>query len=302
MDTDTYIQQLRHEIEMAQAALQQEIATRKKMEDTVQHLQAAFERQAAEKDCLEEKLAKVSRLSEDTFAYMAHELRSPLNVVLGMVESLHSGVYGPLNARMRRCVQQIEDSGEEMLHVIINTLDLFKIRDGKLALQCEQVSVKAICDASVAGIRYQADQKQIAVETRYAPDTILWADAFRLKQVLSNLLSNAIKFTPEQGIVGMEVIPHPDRQIITFCVWDTGPGIPKEDRGRLFQPFEQLHRTRLTHHAGTGLGLSLAALLVELHHGRVSVESVDGQNGSRFIVSLPWKGSPYTINISQSCT
>jgi CheY-like chemotaxis protein len=221
---------------------------------------------------------------------MSHELRTPLSAILGLVEVLKGGIYGPLNQKQLKSMGNIEESGRHLLALINDILDLSKIGAGKLELQIGQVPVVSVCQASLRLIEETAHKKQIKVSSSLDNTvTILQADERRLKQILVNLLSNAVKFTPEGGAVGLEVVGHTARQEVDFTVWDTGIGIPAEGTERLFQPFVQLDSPLSRQFAGTGLGLALVQRMAELHNGRLSVESDIGQ-GSRFTVSLPWTG------------
>jgi CheY-like chemotaxis protein len=176
-----------------------------------------------------------------------------------------------------------------LLALISDILDLSKIEAGKLELQFDRVSLEAVCQASLQFIREAAAKKKIDVSfTLDTGEATMRADIRRLKQILVNLLSNAVKFTPEGGHVGLVVTGETERQVITFCVWDTGIGITPEDLPRLFKPFVQVDSSLSRQHEGTGLGLALVTRLVELHGGSLSVESEPDQ-GSRFIVSLPWQ-------------
>jgi len=257
----------------------------------LQRLQKELEEKNAELSQLNVELVRASRHKDEFLANMSHELRNPLNVVLGMSEALQDGVYGELNDRVLNSVHRIEESGRHLLQLITDILDLSKIGAGKLELVIAPVSVKLVCEASLMFIKQLAHKKRIKVVSTCDQNiTTFHADELRIKQVLVNLLSNAVKFTPEGKTVGLEVDGNPEQQVINFTVWDTGIGIAKEDMERLFQPFEQLDRTRSQHHEGTGLGLSLVYRLVELHGGSISVES-EVDKGSRFTVSLPWKES-----------
>ncbi len=236
-----------------------------------------------------EELTQISRLKDEFLASMSHELRTPLNVVIGMAEILAEEVYGPLTERQRESVTMIESSGQHLLDLINDILDLSKIGAGKLVLDVGPVSIPTLCQAIMRLIRQPAHKKHISIESNVDPAvaTIL-VDQRRLKQVLINLLSNAVKFTPSDGKIGLEVTGDAKKRIVHFVVWDTGIGIAEEDMGRLFRPFVQLDSSLSRQYDGTGLGLSLVYRLTEMQGGSVSVESTVGQ-GSRFTISLPWQ-------------
>jgi signal transduction histidine kinase len=243
----------------------------------------------AELSMANEELTQVSRLKDEFLASMSHELRTPLNVVIGMAEILGEQVYGPLTERQQESVAMIESSGQHLLDLINDILDLSKIGAGKLVLDMGPVSIPVLCQASLRLIRQPAHKKHITVESQFDPavETIL-ADQRRLKQILINLLSNAVKFTPNDGKIGLEVIGDAEKHTVHFIVWDSGIGIAQENMGRLFRPFVQLDSSLSRQYDGTGLGLSLVYRLTEIQGGSVSVESTVGQ-GSRFTVSLPWQ-------------
>jgi PAS domain S-box-containing protein len=234
------------------------------------------------------ELARGARLKDEFLASMSHELRTPLNAILGLSEALQERVYGSVTAQQLKTLQSIEESGQHLLALINDILDLSKAEAGKLELDIAAVVVEQLCQASLRLIKQAAHQKQLSVTTTIDPAvTAIRGDARRLKQILVNLLSNAVKFTPQAGSVGLEVAGDAAQQLVRITVWDTGIGIAPDDLPRLFQPFVQLDRRLAREYAGTGLGLSLVYHMVELHGGSVTVESQVDQ-GSCFTVALPW--------------
>ncbi len=274
--------------------LKEEIAERKRVEAALEEERTLLAQRVAERTAdlrmANEELARAARLKDEFLASMSHELRTPLSAILGLAEVLKGSAYGMLNERQLKAVGNIEESGRHLLALINDILDLSKIGAGKLELEMGQVSVAAVCQASLRLIKAAAHKKQIEVSSTLDDTvTMLQADERRLKQILVNLLSNAVKFTPEGGAVGLEVVGDAVRQEVHFTIWDTGIGISSEEMPRLFAPFVQLDSRLSRQYPGTGLGLALVQRMVELHHGRISVESEMGQ-GSRFTVSLPWVG------------
>ena len=226
-----------------------------------------------------------SRSKSEFLASMSHELRTPLNAILNISESLGEGVYGGLNEKQQRSLQTVAESGRHLLGLINDILDLSKIEAGKMELQLTEIGVRALCEASLRLVREQALQRRQEITLEIAPGLdVVQADERKLKQVLVNLLSNASKFTPAGGAFGLKVTANAGS--ITFTVWDAGIGISSDDLGKLFQPFVQLDSKLSREYAGTGLGLSLAQRLAQLHQGRIEVASVPGE-GSRFTVTLP---------------
>lgn len=234
-------------------------------------------------------LVRASRLKDDFLANMSHELRTPLTTILGQAEILLDQLYGPISAKQNDALHLIENSGQHLLSLVNDILDLSKIESGKLSTYIEPIVVSDLCEASVHMVSSMASSKQIKINTMLDSSVeIINGDARRLKQVLTNLLSNAVKFTPAGGKIGIEVIGDEERQLVTFSVWDTGIGIDEKDLPRLFKPFVQIDDSLNRKHAGTGLGLALVARLAEAHGGKITVESNLGK-GSRFTVTLPWQ-------------
>jgi PAS domain S-box-containing protein len=248
------------------------------------------------------ELARAARLKDEFLASMSHELRTPLNTILGMGEVLREQVYGSLNEQQLNSLRYIDESGQHLLALITDILDLSKIEAGKLELAIQPVVVEMVCQASLQLIKQQAQKKHIKVLTSFdSTIATIQADQRRLKQILVNLLSNAVKFTPEQGQIGLEVIGNEEESRIHFTVWDTGIGISAENMARLFQPFVQLDSKLSRQYEGTGLGLSLVSRLAEMHGGGIAVESEVGK-GSRFTVSLPWNMPEDELQVDQSET
>ena len=233
------------------------------------------------------ELSHAMRTKDEFLATMSHELRTPLNAILSIGESLQDGVYGPLGLRQHNPLKDIVDSGQHLLELINDILDLSKIEAGKLDMQIIPVNIESICQSSLRLVKQQAQQKRLTI-TLSLDGTVSEApaDARRLKQILVNLLGNAIKFTAEGGKIGLEVAGDRQQQLVRFSVWDTGIGIPSSHFSQLFQPFVQLDSSLARQYTGTGLGLVLVQRLAALHGGSVSVQSEVGQ-GSRFTVTLP---------------
>lgn len=233
-------------------------------------------------------LEKASRMKDEFLASMSHELRTPLTGILGLSEVLQLEVFGALNEKQARALNNIETSGRHLLELINDILDLSKIEAGKLDLQFEPCSVSDICQASLQLMKGMAHQKHQNIDFSMKPALInVRADARRLKQMLVNLLGNAVKFTPEGGQLGLDVIADRGQKLVFFTVWDKGIGIEAEAMGKLFKPFTQLDSSLARQYSGTGLGLSLVQRMAELHGGSIDVKSKPGE-GSRFTICLPW--------------
>lgn len=235
------------------------------------------------------ELARANCLKDEFLANMSHELRTPLSSILGLSEVLQSRAFGPLTEKQQQFVNTISSSGEHLLSLINDILDLAKIESGKFVLELEATDLQTICETSLNLIWQQAQQKEIVLEAHLPSDPVaVVADGRRLRQVLINLLSNGVKFTPAGGSVTLQVTLSPETNTLCLQVIDTGIGIAPADIPRLFQPFVQIDSSLSRHYEGTGLGLALVRQVVELHGGEVEVTSELGR-GSCFTITLPWK-------------
>ncbi|NTU81886.1 MAG: PAS domain-containing protein, partial [Chloroflexales bacterium] len=233
------------------------------------------------------EMIRAARMKDEFLANMSHELRSPLNAILGFSESLQDEIYGPLSERQHTAMRHVETSGQHLLALITDILDLSKVEAGRMSLAVERVRLAEVCQASLLFVKGLATKKSLRLNFVLSdPAAHLEADPKRLKQILVNLLSNAVKFTPDGGQVGLEVTPDDAAGEVRFAVRDTGIGIAPEDLMRLFQPFVQLDSSLSRQHEGTGLGLALVRRLAELHGGTVLAESEPGV-GSCFTLVLP---------------
>lgn len=235
------------------------------------------------------ELARATRLKDEFLANMSHELRTPLNTILGLSRVLQDQSYGPLTEKQNQFLSTIHGSGQHLLSLINDILDVAKIEAGGLELQYNRVSICSLCNSSLSFVEPQAQQKGIALTLHLSSACgDIWVDERRMRQVLINLLSNAVKFTPEGGSVCLDVQGNCATQHLSFSIVDTGIGIAPEDLDKLFQAFVQLDSSLSRRYEGTGLGLLLAKQLAEAHQGSISVESELGK-GSRFTVTIPWQ-------------
>jgi signal transduction histidine kinase/ActR/RegA family two-component response regulator len=265
-----------------------DITERKKADEALRASEAEVRQSRDELSIANAALEKAARMKDDFLASMSHELRTPLTGILGLSEALQLNTYGEASEKQKKILGSIHDSGEHLLALINDILDLSKIEAGKLEIRTSPNLLSDICQSSLQLTKGMAHQKRQHVKYS-APDKpiLLNVDARRVKQIIVNLLSNAIKFTPENGELGLDIEPDGAKQQIRLIVWDKGIGIEPENLSKLFQPFTQIDSSLAREYSGTGLGLSLVQRLADLHNGSVEVESVFGK-GSRFIVTLPW--------------
>lgn len=237
-----------------------------------------------------QELLHATRSKDEFIANIGHEIRTPLNVILGISEILKEEIFGVLNHQQLESLLQIDLSGEQLLSLMNDILDISHIYQGKLELNISTVSVLSLCHSCLAFFKQKAFDKQIKLEIQVSSGAgNIAVDERRMRQVLLELLSNAIKFTPSGGLIVLNVTRHDredDRGWIDFAIADTGIGIAPEDLNRLFQPFVQIDSKLNRQYIGAGLGLSLAQQLVECHGGKILIQSELGQ-GSCFAVRLP---------------
>ncbi len=217
-------------------------------------------------------------------ASMSHELRTPLNAVLGYTELILDNIYGEVPANIRDILQRVQTSGRHLLGLINDVLDLSKIEAGKFTLSLQDYSLKEIVQAVAAAVEALAVEKKLALRVTVPPDLPRGrGDERRIVQVLLNLVGNAIKFT-EAGEVRVQATVS-DGQFLVV-VSDTGPGISEADQQKIFEEFQQVDSASTRQKGGTGLGLPIAKKIIELHGGRMWVESTPGK-GSTFSFTLP---------------
>ncbi|HEX9868237.1 MAG TPA: response regulator [Candidatus Tectomicrobia bacterium] len=253
--------------------------------DELGTLAANLNNMTAELGRLYRQLEAANRHKSEFLASMSHELRTPLNAIIGFSEVLLERLFGELTAKQEEYLGDILDSGRHLLSLINDILDLSKVEAGRMELELSRFSLPEVLEIGLTMVRERANHHGIALNLEVAPALdVIEADERKVKQVVFNLLSNAVKFTPDGGQVG--ITAGLDGDGVRITVWDTGIGIAPEDQERVFEEFQQVGARDGQGQEGTGLGLALVRRFVELHGGRLSVESAIGQ-GSRFTFTLP---------------
>ena len=250
-------------------------------------------RQQAEQERL--VALKASQAKSALLTNVSHELRTPLNAIVGfsdMLNLLHSGELDSIEAdylkpREAEYVRDIYESGQHLLRLINEMLDLSKIEAGRIELNIELIDLEELAKASLTFVRHHAQERDITL--RYSINSVITlnADGQRMKQILVNLLSNAVKFTPQGGEVSLRISG--TKSVVQLEVGDTGIGISPADREHIFEPFFRVTNDDIATIQGTGLGLALCKQLVDLHEGTISVTSNE-QGGSIFTIVIPNQG------------
>jgi signal transduction histidine kinase len=236
---------------------------------------------------IEEKsrqLEVASQHKSQFLANMSHELRTPLNAILGFTELMVDNVYGEVPAQMRDALDRVQSNGRHLLGLINDVLDLSKIEAGQITLALTDYSLDDIVHNVITSVESLATEKRLGLKLDIMPDLpVGCGDERRIAQVLLNLVGNAIKFT-DSGEVAISA--RAANGSFNIAVRDTGPGIAPSEQVRIFEEFHQADNSATKTKGGTGLGLAIAKRIIEMHGGRISVESSPGA-GSTFSVSLP---------------
>ncbi len=242
----------------------------------------------ADKYAREKTRAEAANRSKSEFlANMSHELRTPLNAIIGFSEVMLAQMFGPMGSeKYAEYSRDIHKSGQFLLDVINDILDMSKIEAGRLQLECDMLQVDVVLDEVMRLVGPRAFEGRVAIERQVPPGQTLWADRRAFKQVLINLLSNAVKFTPEGG--NITVSARKKDGFMAIAIRDTGIGIPARDIEKLGRPFEQVENQFTKSRGGSGLGLAISKSFVELHGGTLSIKSTVGQ-GTEVTVTFPLK-------------
>jgi signal transduction histidine kinase len=233
-----------------------------------------------------ERLQELDRLKSDFVSNVSHELRTPLTAIKGAVDLVLREVAGPLTEKQTHYLTRVRSNTQHLAGLINDLLDLSKIESGKIEVKTSHVSLGGLVHEVVETLRPVAAEKVIALEAAITePSILVWADRDKINQVLMNLIGNAIKFTPAQGRVTVSALRN-GKESIQVSVSDTGPGVPPDEKEKIFDRFYQIAQVGGAKPKGTGLGLAICKALVELHGGKIWVES-EINRGSTFSFTLP---------------
>jgi PAS domain S-box-containing protein len=272
---------IRMESSINVTAVIRDVTERKEIEQRVRTLQESY---MTELEARHKEAERLNQLKSEFMASVSHELRTPLHTIIGFAELLEEEAEGPLNEKQRRFLHHIHSDSEHLLGLINDVLDLSRIEAGGLNLRTESLSLEAVISETVNSIRPYADSRSVSLRASKDLDLHVMADPMRFRQILSNLLSNGVKFTPAGGEVWIDASA--DESFVTITVSDTGVGIPVEECVRIFDKFYQVGSTPIGVREGTGLGLAICRQLVEMHGGKIWVDS-QPQQGSHFHFTLP---------------
>jgi len=262
-------------------AVGRDVTDRKRLEEELQKSVATAEQLRLEAEAANQ--AKTQFLN-----YVSHELRTPLNAIIGFSEILEQQLQGKVTSEHMNFLRCVSRSGWHLLRLVNDLLDLARVEAGKTELELSQVIIGDVVDKCLMMLKESALKRNVTVTVDIAPDLNgrpIYADELKLRQVLLNLLSNAVKFNPIGGHVEVKV--RADGQALCVCVKDTGIGLSSQDSERIFDPFERVKHEPGQGREGTGLGLALTKMFVNLHGGKIWAESEGPGRGSSFIFTIP---------------
>jgi signal transduction histidine kinase len=249
-------------------------------------LEKKVEERTHELGLANERLKELDQMKSDFVSHVSHELRTPLTAIKGAVDLMLRGVAGPLTDKQAHFLTRVRSNTQHLAGLINDLLDLSKIESGRIEVKSSRVSLSGLVHEVVEALRPVAAEKVIALEaTLREPSILVWADRDKINQVLTNLIGNAIKFTPVQGRVTVSTSRNGEESI-QVSVSDSGPGVPPDEKEKIFAKFYQIAEVNGENSKGTGLGLAISKALVELHGGKIWVES-EPNSGSTFCFTLP---------------
>jgi two-component system CheB/CheR fusion protein len=259
----------------------EDITERREIENGLEKAHEELKELAAE-------LKRVARVKAEFLANMSHELRTPLNSINGFSEVLYDETFGPLNEKQKKYVNNVSTSGKHLLLLINQILDMAKVEAGKMNLVLSSLPMKRLLNDISMLVADMVSKKKIEMSLKIAENLPnIEADELKVKEIIYNLLSNAVKFTPEGGKIGMRASARKADSEIEVVVWDTGVGIAPENMEKIFEGFFRVDTPYSRVTEGTGLGLPLSKKLVELHGGKLFVESEGLNKGTEVRFTLP---------------
>jgi signal transduction histidine kinase len=285
------------------------ISERKRAEDNLikykDHLEELVKERTEELDMAKAIAEEANKAKSEFLANMSHEIRTPLSSIIGFSELLFDETKGPLNDDQKKYLGYVTSSGQHLLSLINDILDLSKVEAGKMELQPTCFSIKYLLKNSLSFVVEKATKHNIKLLSEISAGVdVIEADERKVKQIIYNLLSNAVKFTPDGGsvTVGADIVSHnsvalpinirkglPDTEYVLVSVKDTGIGIARKDQSKIFIEFQQIEEPYSKKYEGTGLGLALSQRLVTLHEGKIWFESKGKGKGCTFDFILPLK-------------
>lgn len=240
----------------------------------------------AELEHMNKKLQEVDRLKSNFLSMVSHELRTPLTTIQGYTTFLRTEKAGALNQTQRECLKISEDTADLLNRLIEELLDLSKIERGEFKVNLVNVDMPEIINKAIISLQLFANNQGVTLENNLPKDLpVVWADKERITQVITNLLDNAIKFNREGGKAYITASNQANGKVV-FCISDTGIGIPNDKLDKVFDKFYQVDSSEKRKYGGCGLGLAISKSILELHQGKIWVESKIGA-GSKFFFEIP---------------
>jgi PAS domain S-box-containing protein len=251
-----------------------------------------------EKKRYERRLKELDKMKSDFVSNVSHELRTPLTSIKGSVDNMLDGLTGTLNEKQVRYLTRIKSNTDRLSRLINDLLDLSRIESGRVEIRSTSLSLTALAEEVAEQLKSLAAEKLIRIEVPPPdPRMTVWADRDKITQVLMNLIGNAVKFTPQNGKVTVALEKNGD-DYVQISVADTGPGILSEEKNKIFSKFYQFADIDKEKPKGSGLGLAISKALVEMHGGKIWVESEAGK-GSKFYFTLPAR-QPFKLELPAS--